>query len=212
MASLTIVPKCLLNTSHQGSLLLLAYLSSASNERVLSMFNSMLSTRQAHFGSLTFLLVTSMFGSAQPVMTAIPYERPMFLREYESGTCKCSLRLLLLLMLLGFYCSFYWRCFFLLLLLLQYVSLCIYLRLLISPLLLLLLLTDSVFAYLLSKMSAELPLSFLSVMIQFLICYFMFGLRGNFILLVLAAWGLALCSNSAALCIGSFTKNVKVST
>ena len=42
----------------------------------------------SHFGAITMVLISSMFGSAQPVMLSFPFERPMFLREYTSGTCK----------------------------------------------------------------------------------------------------------------------------
>lgn len=41
-----------------------------------------------HFGAIAMVTISSMFGSAQPVMLAFPFERPMFLREYTSGTCK----------------------------------------------------------------------------------------------------------------------------
>lgn len=41
----------------------------------------------AHFGAITMVLIDSMFGPAQSVMLAFPYERPMFLREYATGTC-----------------------------------------------------------------------------------------------------------------------------
>jgi hypothetical protein len=42
----------------------------------------------SHFGAVTMVLISSMFGSAQPVMLSFPFERPMFLREYSTGTCK----------------------------------------------------------------------------------------------------------------------------
>ncbi len=42
----------------------------------------------SHFGAITMILISSMFGSAQPVMLSFPFERPMFLREYSTGTCK----------------------------------------------------------------------------------------------------------------------------
>lgn len=41
----------------------------------------------SHFGSITMVLVSAMFGPAQSVMLAFPFERPMFLREYATGTC-----------------------------------------------------------------------------------------------------------------------------
>lgn len=45
----------------------------------------------SHFGAMTMVLISGMFGSAQPVMLSFPFERPMFLREYSTGTCKFSL-------------------------------------------------------------------------------------------------------------------------
>lgn len=41
-----------------------------------------------HFGAITMVLISSMFGSAQPIMLSFPFERPMFMREYSTGTCK----------------------------------------------------------------------------------------------------------------------------
>lgn len=40
----------------------------------------------AHFGAVTMVTISSMFGSAQPVMIMFPFERPMFMREYSTGT------------------------------------------------------------------------------------------------------------------------------
>ena len=40
----------------------------------------------AHFGAITMVTISSMFGSAQPVMLMFPFERPMFMREYATGT------------------------------------------------------------------------------------------------------------------------------
>ncbi len=45
----------------------------------------------SHFGAMTMILISGMFGSAQPVMLSFPFERPMFLREYSTGTCKYTL-------------------------------------------------------------------------------------------------------------------------
>jgi ABC-type multidrug transport system ATPase subunit len=42
----------------------------------------------SHLGAVTMVVISSMFGCAQPVMLSFPYERPMFLREYSTGTCK----------------------------------------------------------------------------------------------------------------------------
>ena len=40
----------------------------------------------AHFGAITMVTISAMFGSAQPVMIMFPFERPMFMREYSTGT------------------------------------------------------------------------------------------------------------------------------
>jgi ABC-type multidrug transport system ATPase subunit len=42
----------------------------------------------SHVGAVMMAMIYSMFGSAQPIMLAFPFERPMFLREYSTGTCK----------------------------------------------------------------------------------------------------------------------------
>lgn len=39
---------------------------------------------QSHFGALVMVLLSIMFGSAQPALLAIPEERPLFLREYST--------------------------------------------------------------------------------------------------------------------------------
>lgn len=44
----------------------------------------------SHFGAVTMVMISGMFGSAQPIMLSFPFERPMFLREYSTGTCKFS--------------------------------------------------------------------------------------------------------------------------
>lgn len=44
----------------------------------------------SHFGALVMVAISSMFGTAQPVMLAFPLERPVFLREYSTGTYSCS--------------------------------------------------------------------------------------------------------------------------
>lgn len=44
----------------------------------------------AHFGGITMVAISSMFGTAQPVMLNFPFERPMFLREYSTGTYAAS--------------------------------------------------------------------------------------------------------------------------
>jgi ABC-type multidrug transport system ATPase subunit len=50
--------------------------------------DSINSNFNSHFGAMTMILISSMFGSAQPVMLSFPFERPMFLREFSTGTCK----------------------------------------------------------------------------------------------------------------------------
>ncbi|GMH47425.1 hypothetical protein TrVE_jg4854 [Triparma verrucosa] len=39
-----------------------------------------------HFGALTMVTISSMFGAAQPTLLAFPSQRPIFLREYSTGT------------------------------------------------------------------------------------------------------------------------------
>jgi hypothetical protein len=41
----------------------------------------------SHFGAVSFILIGSMFGAAQPSLLAFPFERPMFIREYSCKTC-----------------------------------------------------------------------------------------------------------------------------
>ena len=45
------------------------------------------SNHTAHFGAIMAVLVFSMFGPAQSIIVAFPYERPIFMREYATGTC-----------------------------------------------------------------------------------------------------------------------------
>lgn len=40
----------------------------------------------SHFGALTMVTISSMFGCAQPTLLNFPFERPLFLREYSTGT------------------------------------------------------------------------------------------------------------------------------
>jgi hypothetical protein len=61
----------------------------------------------SHFGAIAMILISSMFGSAQPTMLSFPYERPMFLREYSTGTCK-----FLFFLFLSFLSSFFFLLFF----------------------------------------------------------------------------------------------------
>jgi len=41
-----------------------------------------------HVGALSMLMILGLFASAQSVMLSFPFERPMFLREFSTGTCK----------------------------------------------------------------------------------------------------------------------------
>ena len=41
-----------------------------------------------HLGGLILAMLSCMFGTATPVMLAFPFERPMYLREVATGTCK----------------------------------------------------------------------------------------------------------------------------
>lgn len=40
---------------------------------------------QSHFGALVMVLLSTMFGTAQPALFAIPADRPVFLREYSTN-------------------------------------------------------------------------------------------------------------------------------
>jgi hypothetical protein len=42
----------------------------------------------SHVGAMSMCTILSMFGAAQSVMLGFPFERPMILREYVTGTCK----------------------------------------------------------------------------------------------------------------------------
>jgi hypothetical protein len=39
----------------------------------------------SHFGALVIVMLTAMFGTAQPALLAFPEERPVFLREYSTN-------------------------------------------------------------------------------------------------------------------------------
>eukprot|EP00462_Mataza_sp_D1_P025918 CAMPEP_0175147448 /NCGR_PEP_ID=MMETSP0087-20121206/16001_1 /TAXON_ID=136419 /ORGANISM="Unknown Unknown, Strain D1" /LENGTH=563 /DNA_ID=CAMNT_0016432645 /DNA_START=38 /DNA_END=1726 /DNA_ORIENTATION=- len=41
---------------------------------------------EPHFGAVVNIIISAMFGSAQPVILVFPLERPVFLREYATGT------------------------------------------------------------------------------------------------------------------------------
>lgn len=64
-------------------------------------------------------------------------------------------------------------------------------------------------AYFISKVLVELPLTFLQTIVQFILVYFLVDMQGNYILLVLAAWGLGVASCSVAVAIGCSVPDVK---
>lgn len=47
--------------------------------------NADLTNSQSHFGALVMVLLSAMFGTAQPALFAIPEQRPVFLREYSTN-------------------------------------------------------------------------------------------------------------------------------
>jgi len=109
---------------------------------------------QGHFGALTMVTISSMFGSAQPVMLTFPYERPMFMREYSTGTYN-------------------------------------------------------LWTYFITKTLLDAPLTLLQALVQFAVVYPMIGFQGNFIKLVLYAWGLGIASSSCGMALGCAVPDVK---
>jgi ABC-type multidrug transport system permease subunit len=108
----------------------------------------------SHIGAISMIVIFALFGSGQSVLLAFPFERPMILREYATGTY-------------------------------------------------------SVIAYFISKIFVEAPLTFLQIIVQFILVYFLCSLQGNFIILVLACWGLGMVSNSVAMAMGCLVPDVK---
>lgn len=111
----------------------------------------------SHFGALTMMTISAMFGTAQPILLSFPFERPTFLREYSTGSY-------------------------------------------------------GIYAYILCKTVMELPLAFAQTILAYIICYFMMGLNGNFILMVLISWGLGINASSMALLVGCLVTDVKQTT
>jgi ABC-type multidrug transport system ATPase subunit len=109
---------------------------------------------QAHYGALTMIGISSMFGSAQPTLLEFPNERPMFMREYSTGTYSSS-------------------------------------------------------AYFLSKTFIELPLTFVQAIVQYIVAYWLVGLKGNFIYLVLSSWGTGVAAASTAVVLGCLIPDAK---
>ena len=64
-------------------------------------------------------------------------------------------------------------------------------------------------SYFISKIIIELLLTFLQQVVQFCIIYFMVDMKGSWIYLVLASWGLGLASSSVAMALGAAVPNVK---
>jgi len=64
-------------------------------------------------------------------------------------------------------------------------------------------------AYFVAKTLVELPVIFIASLLQFLVAYWIMGLHGNFILLVLAAWLLAISSSGLALLVGCGVASVE---
>ena len=119
--------------------------------------NSVNAEFQAHFGAISLVTISSMFGSAQPVLLSFPSARPVFLREYSTGTY-------------------------------------------------------SAVAYFLSKTALELPLTFATTLVGFLLTYFLINMQGNFGILVAANFGLAAASCSVAVFLGCVVNDVKDAT
>lgn len=129
-----------------------------------------------HVGAISMMVIFSLFGSGQSVLLAFPFERPMILREYVTGTCKYPPLISLSLSLSP------------------------------DPSLLSL---DGILAYFVSKIVVEAPVTFAQMLLQWIIGYFMMDLQGNFILLVLASFGLGMVSNSIAMGLGCLVPDVK---
>jgi ABC-type multidrug transport system permease subunit len=64
-------------------------------------------------------------------------------------------------------------------------------------------------AYFWSKLSTELPLSFITSLLAFLITYWMLDLHGPFILHVLITWLIGLAASSTALLFGCVAANAQ---
>lgn len=108
----------------------------------------------AHVGAISMVVIFSLFASGQSVMLSFPFERPMILREYATGTYSLT-------------------------------------------------------SYFMSKLVVEAPLTFVQFIINYLLVYFMMDMQGDFILLVLASWGLGMVSNSVAMAMGCVVPDVK---
>lgn len=110
---------------------------------------------QSHFGALIMVQLSSMFGTAQPALFAIPEQRPIFLREYSTD---------------------------------HY----------------------SVFAYFLSRLSMEAFITFLQILVQNIIVYFMIGFQANFFLFNAIIYSLAMASTAVAVLLGCSVSDAKM--
>jgi ABC-type multidrug transport system ATPase subunit len=110
-----------------------------------------------HFGSMTMVMISAMFGSGQPTLLEFPSERPMFMREYSTGTY-------------------------------------------------------SVITYSIAKLTMEIPILFLQCIVQFALVYNMIEFQGDFIILVLGAFGTGAASSSLAVLLGCIVDDVKQAT
>ena len=105
-----------------------------------------------HFGGVSQIALGGMFGCAQPMLLSFPLEKPVFLREFATGTY-------------------------------------------------------STFPYFISKLLVEIPLTLLQCLVQFLVCYFLMELQGNFVWMTLATTALGLVSSSISVVLGSVSTN-----
>jgi ABC-type multidrug transport system ATPase subunit len=111
----------------------------------------------AHVGAVSMIVINALFGSSQSVLLSFPFERPMILREYATGTYHIT-------------------------------------------------------AYFVAKMMWEFPMTFVQMIVQFLLVFYLCNLRGDFIIQVLACTGLGMVSNSVAMGIGCLVPDVKDAT
>ena len=110
---------------------------------------------QSHFGALVMVQLSSMFGTAQPALFAIPEQRPIFLREYSTD---------------------------------HY----------------------SVIAYFLSRLSMEALITFLQILVQNIIVYFMIGFQANFFEFQAIIYALAMASTAVAVLLGCSVSDAKM--
>eukprot|EP00659_Diplonema_papillatum_P002331 gene2331-3611_t len=103
-----------------------------------------------HWGGLVFISINALFLSAQPMLLVFPTERPVFMREYATGTY-------------------------------------------------------ATIPYFVSKTLIEIPASLLQTLVQYVVCYFMLDLGGNFFYLLVPTFLLGLVTSSIALWLSAST-------